>query len=94
MTRVPLDGSVVVVVVEVVEEVVVVGVPHERWGQVGKAVVEGDESLTLSDLEAFLDGELARFKRPRHLAFVDEMPMSGPSKIDREAVKSEFGEAK
>ncbi|WP_423746088.1 AMP-binding protein (plasmid) [Haladaptatus sp. SPP-AMP-3] len=77
-----------------VEEVVVVGVPHEKWGRVGKAVVEGDESLTLSDLEAFLDGELARFKRPRHLAFVDEMPMSGPSKIDREAVKSEFGEAK
>ncbi|MGA9400129.1 AMP-binding protein [Haladaptatus sp.] len=76
-----------------VEEVVVIGVPDEKWGQVGKAVVQGDESLTLSDVEEFLDGKLARFKRPRHLAFVDEMPMSGPSKIDREAVKTEFGEA-
>ncbi|WP_458207530.1 AMP-binding protein [Haladaptatus sp. NG-SE-30] len=74
-----------------VEEVVVIGVPDERWGQVGKAVVEGDESLTLPELETFLDGRLARFKRPRHLAFVDEMPKSGPSKIDREAVKSTFG---
>ncbi|RBI62265.1 long-chain fatty acid--CoA ligase [halophilic archaeon] len=75
-----------------VDEVVVVGVPDEKWGTVGKAVVRGDGSLTLDELAAFLDGRLARFKRPRHLAFVDEMPTSGPSKIDREAVKAAFGE--
>jgi fatty-acyl-CoA synthase len=74
-----------------VREVVVVPVPDERWGQVGKAVVEGDDSLTLSELRAFLDGRLARFKQPRHLAFVDELPTSGPSKIDREAVEERFG---
>lgn len=75
-----------------VEEVVVVPVPDDQWGQVGKAVVQGDESLTLEELIEFLEGRLARFKRPRHLAFIDEMPMSGPSKIDRAAVKAEFGE--
>jgi fatty-acyl-CoA synthase len=75
-----------------VEEVVVVPVPDDQWGQVGKAVVQGDESLTLAELTDFLEGKLARFKRPRQLAFVDEMPMSGPSKIDREAVKQTFGE--
>ncbi|PSQ47403.1 long-chain fatty acid--CoA ligase [Halobacteriales archaeon SW_6_65_15] len=75
-----------------VEEGVVVPVPDDQWGQVGKAVVQGDESLTLAELTDFLEGKLARFKRPRQLAFVDEMPMSGPSKIDREAVKQTFGE--
>jgi len=70
---------------------VVVPVPDDQWGQVGKAVVQGDESLTLDELTNFLDGKLARFKRPRHLDFVAEMPMSGPSKIDRQAVKNEFG---
>ncbi|MFD1646595.1 AMP-binding protein [Haloarchaeobius litoreus] len=74
-----------------VDEVVVVPVPDEQWGQVGKAVVEGDDSLTLEELTAFLDGKLARFKRPRHLAFVDEMPTSGPSKVDREGIAREFG---
>ncbi|WP_435179912.1 AMP-binding protein [Halorussus sp. AFM4] len=74
-----------------VEEVVVVPVPDERWGQVGKAVVQGDESLTPGELTDFLDGRLARFKRPRHLAFVDEMPTSGPEKIDRRAVEERFG---
>jgi fatty-acyl-CoA synthase len=75
-----------------VEEVVVIPVPDDQWGQVGKAVVQGDESLTLAELTEFLDGKLAGFKRPRHLSFVEEMPTSGPSKIDREAVKAEFGE--
>jgi fatty-acyl-CoA synthase len=75
-----------------VEEVIVVPVPDEEWGEVGKAVVEGDESLTLDELEEFLDGRIARFKIPHHLAFVEEMPMSGPQKVDRQAIKEEFGE--
>ena len=76
-----------------VEEVVVVAVPDEQWGQVGKAVVEGDESLTIDELREFLDGKVARFKLPKQLAFVDEMPTSGPSKIDRQAVDERFGES-
>ncbi|WP_121822447.1 AMP-binding protein [Halostella salina] len=81
-----------------VEEVIVIGVPDERWGTVGKAVIqpaadaEGDGApLTVDDLREFLDGRLAGFKHPRSVAFVDELPTSGPSKIDRSAVKREFG---
>ena len=80
-------------VVETTEKLADIGVPDERWGTVGKAVVQGDDSLTLDDLSAFLDDRLARFKHPRHLAFVDELPTSGPSKIDRDAVREEFGES-
>ena len=76
-----------------VEEVVVVGVSDERWGTVGKAVVQGDESITAADLREFLDGRLAGFKHPRHVAFVDEMPTSGPSKIDRSAIDRQFGDS-
>ncbi|WP_227134163.1 AMP-binding protein [Halorubellus salinus] len=75
-----------------VDDVVVVPVSDDTWGEVGKAVVVGDESLSLADLEAFCDGKLARFKIPKHLAFVDEMPTSGPSKIDRGAVEARFGD--
>ncbi|MFB6112005.1 MAG: AMP-binding protein, partial [Halobacteriaceae archaeon] len=42
-----------------VEDVIVIGVPDETWGQVGKAVVQGDESLSLSELRAFLEDRLA-----------------------------------
>ncbi|MFB6140997.1 MAG: AMP-binding protein [Halosimplex sp.] len=80
-----------------VSDAVVVPVDDDRWGQVGNAVVElapdaSETDLSLDDLRAFLDGRLARFKHPRHLAFVDELPTSGPDKIDREAVEAEYGE--
>jgi len=75
-----------------VTETVVIGVPDDTWGTVGSAVVQGDDSLTLAELRAFLDGRLASFKHPRHLAFVEEFPHSGPSKIDREAVRERFGD--
>ncbi len=74
-----------------VEEVVVIGVPDETWGTVGKAVVQGDESLTLDDLESHLASRVARYAIPKELAFVDEMPTSGPSKIDRSAIADRFG---
>ncbi|MFC6952578.1 AMP-binding protein [Halorubellus litoreus] len=76
-----------------VDDVVVIPVPDDTWGEVGKAVVVGDETLDLAAVEAFCDGKLARFKIPKHLAFVDEMPTSGPSKIDRGAVEERFGGA-
>ena len=78
-----------------VAEAVVIPVPDEQWGQVGKAVVEladGGDEPALEELREFLDGRLARFKHPRHLVVVDELPTSGPEKIDREAVAAEFGE--
>jgi len=76
---------------DAVEDVVVVAVDDERWGQVGTAVYEGDPDLALADLRSFLDDRLARFKHPRHLVHVDALPMSGPSKIDRDAVEAEHG---
>ncbi|GAB3690505.1 long-chain fatty acid--CoA ligase [Salinarchaeum chitinilyticum] len=80
-----------------VGDVVVIGIPDETWGTVGKAVVEpagdaGGEPFDLGELEEFLADRLARFEVPKALAFVDELPTSGPSKIDRQAIQDEFGE--
>ena len=74
-----------------VDDVVVIGVPDERWGTVGKAVIEGDESLTGEELERHLASRVARYAIPKSIAFIDELPKSGPSKIDRQAVKTKFG---
>ena len=74
-----------------VDEAVVVPIPDEDWGQVGKAVIEGDSELTLAELREFMDGRLARYKLPKALVVVDEIPTSGVSKIDRTAVADRFG---
>lgn len=69
----------------------VVGVPHERWGTVPKAVVSGSEDLDADRLEDYCRDNLADFEVPETVAFVDELPRSGPGKIDREALDAEFG---
>jgi fatty-acyl-CoA synthase len=82
---------------EAVGDVIVIPISDETWGTVGKAVVEpaagaGAEPFDLAELEAFLEDRLARFEVPKALAFVEELPTSGPSKIDRQAVEERFGE--
>lgn len=87
----PVEIENVITEHEKVDDVIVIGVPDDRWGEVGKAVIQGDESLTLEELTEFLEDKIAKFKIPKHLDFVEEMPMSGPSKIDRQTIKEKFG---
>ncbi len=73
-----------------IDEAVVLGVPDEDWGEVGLAVLQGDRSIDLEGLRSFLNERLARYKHPRRLEHVDEMPTSGPDKIDRQALNDRF----
>lgn len=73
-----------------VEEVIVIAVPDDRWGQVGRAVYEGDPGLSIEEVREFLGGRLARFKHPKSVVHVDAIPTSGPSKLDREAVRDRW----
>jgi fatty-acyl-CoA synthase len=78
-----------------VAEVAVIAVPDERWGEVGMAIVEPRDGaeITLESLIAHLDGKIARFKYPRHMATIAEMPRNVTLKIDRPALKKTFGGA-
>src|SRR5262249_46285548 len=72
-----------------VEEVAVVGVPDERWGQRVVAVVVG--SATAEELDAHcLASPLARFKRPREYRFVDSLAKSASGKILRRVIRDEL----
>ena len=61
----------------------VVGVPDERWGEVGRAfVVRRDgSSADEAELLAFLRTRLARYKLPRGVRFVPELPISPQGKV-------------
>jgi len=61
----------------------VVGVPHEKWGEVGKAFIicKPDTSPSEDEIIVFLNENLARYKVPRHVVFVSEFPISGAGKI-------------
>ena len=59
-----------------VKDVAVIGVPDERWGEVGMAVVvpRDPNSFEAADLLGFCDGKLARYKIPKHARVVDALP--------------------
>jgi malonyl-CoA/methylmalonyl-CoA synthetase len=66
-----------------VADVAVVGTPSDEWGEVVTAVVVRDGSLDTEALLAFAAGELAPFKRPRSVRFIDEIPRNALGKVLR-----------
>jgi len=75
-----------------VSEAVVFGVPDEEWGEAVKAVIATTHGAELDydGLRAFLEDRLARFKHPREVEFVEELPKSGTGKIERSAVLDRY----
>ncbi|GGU24519.1 acyl-CoA synthetase [Nocardioides albus] len=76
-----------------VAEAAVIGVPDERWGEVGRAVVvrRPDSALTRDDLLKHLDGRLARYKIPKTVVFVDEIPHNASGKLLKSRVRELYG---
>jgi fatty-acyl-CoA synthase len=64
-------------------ELSVIGIPHEKWGEVGCVVAvfkEGD-ACELDDILAHLKDRLARYKMPAHLHVITELPRGGSGKV-------------
>ena len=82
---------------QAVHQVAIVGLPDETMSEVAVAYIErapGAE-LTSEDVIEFCRGQVASFKIPRHVVFVDEFPMTASGKIRkadlREEAKARFG---
>ncbi|MEM1327131.1 MAG: long-chain fatty acid--CoA ligase [Bacteroidota bacterium] len=70
-----------------ISEVVVIGVPHDKWGEVGKAFVVSDEALSEAEVLDFCQTRLAKFKVPKSVRFLAALPKSDTGKIDRKVLK-------
>jgi fatty-acyl-CoA synthase len=71
-----------------VTDAAVVGIPNERWGEVGIAFVVA-EGVTDEELLEWCRGRLARFKVPESVRFVAEIPRNGLGKIQKQELVSE-----
>ncbi|MTI38400.1 AMP-binding protein, partial [Fulvivirga lutimaris] len=70
-----------------IKEVAVIGVPDEKWGEVGKAFLVVNQKIDSQSLADYCCSKLAKFKIPKHYAVVDELPKNDSGKIDRKALK-------
>lgn len=73
-----------------IADVAIIGVPDEKWGESGKAFVvrAAGSQLSAADILAFCKGNLAKFKIPKHICFLPELPKGDTGKIDRKQLKN------
>jgi long-chain acyl-CoA synthetase len=75
-----------------VADVAVIGIPHETWGESVHAVVVRREgsSLTDDELMDWARERVAGFKRPRSVAFVDELPRNPSGKLLKRVLRAPY----
>ncbi|MFC1941472.1 class I adenylate-forming enzyme family protein [Chloroflexota bacterium] len=77
-----------------VDEAVVIGIPDEDWGEVPMAVVvlKQGQTTTPEELMEYCRANLASFKRPRSMVFVDGLPRNPMGKVLKRVLREQYGE--
>ncbi|MFA6676150.1 MAG: AMP-binding protein [Bacteroidales bacterium] len=72
-----------------IKDVQVVGVPSKRYGEAVGAFIILDEGADIqySDVREFCMGKIARYKIPKYIFFIKEMPLTGSGKIQKFKLK-------
>jgi fatty-acyl-CoA synthase len=73
-------------------EAAVIGIPDERWGEVGMAIVVVKPGMALS-AEQVIDHcreNLARFKLPRTVTFIEALPRNATGKVHKPTLRQQY----
>lgn len=75
-----------------VQQVAVIGIPDDDWGEAVHAVVVAEGDPTAGELRSFADERLADYKKPKSVEFVDEIPTTPYGKMDKKALREPYWE--
>ncbi|MCF8364513.1 MAG: AMP-binding protein [Bacteroidales bacterium] len=72
-----------------ISSLAIVGVPDTKWGETGKAFVVLNPGIHISKDEIlnYCISKLAKYKVPKHIEFLEELPQNDAGKIDRKKLK-------
>jgi fatty-acyl-CoA synthase len=75
-----------------VAETAVIGIKDAKWGEVGLAVVslKPGEQLNAEDIKAFLKPRLAKYKVPRQVVFVGQLPRNAAGKVLKNKLREAY----
>jgi acyl-CoA synthetase (AMP-forming)/AMP-acid ligase II len=75
-----------------VAEAAVIGVEDEEFGERLKAFVVSEGDVSDDDLKSHVKENLANYKVPREIEFIDELPRKPQGKVDKQALEDREGE--
>jgi fatty-acyl-CoA synthase len=75
-----------------ISNIAIIGVPDEKWGETGMAFIVPAQGETVVEEEVFefLDGKVAKFKYPKHIKFMDDLPLTPTMKVKKAVLKERF----
>ena len=70
----------------------IIGVPDEKWGETGLAFVVAaqGETITEGEVREFLKDKVAKFKHPKTIEFVEDLPLTATMKIRKAELKKMY----
>jgi len=88
----PAEVEQVIFHLEGIADVAVIGVPHERWGETGMAIVvcKPEVELAAETIIEHCKANLAKFKVPSHVAFVEELPRNAAGKVLKRTLREQY----
>jgi len=72
---------------EKIIEVAVVGIPDEKWGEVGVAFYIANSPLSNAELDQFCRANLAPFKVPKRFVLVQDFPRTAAGKVQKHLIE-------
>jgi len=88
----PIEIEQVIAALPGVIEVGVVGVPDEEWGEAVTAFIVKSPAAALDEaaVVAHCRANLAGYKKPRHVLFVENLPRGTTNKVDKNGLRQRF----
>ncbi|WP_159708636.1 long-chain fatty acid--CoA ligase [Arthrobacter sp. 18067] len=90
----PAEVEAAIAELPAVGSVAVIGVADDKWGEVPRAIVTLREgaALTEEQLRSHLESRLARYKIPKSVVFVEEMPRTASGKIRKMDLRKQYAQ--
>jgi fatty-acyl-CoA synthase len=73
--------------------IAIIGVPDDKWGEVGMAFVVPVKGETIDEKEiiGYLKGKVAKYKYPAKFKYLDELPLTATMKVKKGDLKRKYG---